>query len=196
MSIPTICGRCTKGNNGRCSKFLSSGGSAGKGTIGYYTGACDLFDGFTIEGVVEKPLHRFADERGWLMEVLRSDDESYPQFGQMYVTVSYPTTVKGFHYHRIQHDFIISLPGMIKVALYDGREDSPTHGKIQEYYIGPDNPTLLGIPPGVYHGWKAYTDMAYVISCPTELYNRESPDEYRIDPHTPNIDYDWGRIDR
>lgn len=196
MGVPKICGRCKHGDNAKCSIYIKSGGCNGKDRIGYYTTACNDFEPFTIDGVVEKKLNRICDERGWLMEVMRSDDDDFIKFGQMYVTTSYRDVIKGWHYHKLQWDYIISLHGMIKVVLYDGREDSNSYGKLQEFYIGPDNPTLIGIPPGVYHGWKAYTDTAYVVSMPTELYNREHPDEYRIDPYSREIPYDWNRVDR
>jgi dTDP-4-dehydrorhamnose 3,5-epimerase len=196
MGIPRLCGRCVHGDNAQCSINIRTGGVEGKDRIGYYTTACDKFEGFTIEGVVERPLTRICDERGWLMEVLRSDDPTYPNFGQMYITTSYPGVIKGWHYHKLQWDFITSIGGMIKVVLYDGRSDSLTYGKVQEFFVGPDNPLLIGIPPMVYHGWKSYTETAYVVSCPTELYNREEPDEYRLEPYTRQIPYDWSRVDR
>ena len=43
-----------------------------------------------IQGVHIKHLKVAADERGWLMEILRCDDEVFQQFGQVYVTTAYP----------------------------------------------------------------------------------------------------------
>ncbi|MBI3961573.1 MAG: dTDP-4-dehydrorhamnose 3,5-epimerase family protein, partial [Deinococcus sp.] len=44
------------------------------------------------------------------------------------------------------------------------------------------NPTLIGVPPGVYHGWMALEDDTQLISTASEVYNRERPDEVRIPP--------------
>jgi dTDP-4-dehydrorhamnose 3,5-epimerase len=43
-----------------------------------------------IDGVKVKDLKVIPDERGLLMEMLRSDDEVFQKFGQVYVTMVYP----------------------------------------------------------------------------------------------------------
>ena len=149
-----------------------------------------------IEGVRVRKLHPIPDERGYLMEMLRSDWEEFERFGQVYVTAVYPGVVKGWHYHKIQTDHFICLKGMAKVVLYDGREDSPTHGEVNEFFMGELNPILLKIPPGVMHGFKGISsEMTLIVNVPTELYNYEAPDEYRLPVHTSEIPYDWARKD-
>jgi dTDP-4-dehydrorhamnose 3,5-epimerase len=82
---------------------------------------------------------------------------------------------------------------MMKVVLYDGREDSPTYKNIVELFAGEKNPILISVPPGVYHGFKGIgTETAYFLSIPTLPYNYEDPDEYRLPPDTDEIPYDWG----
>ncbi|GFP23902.1 dTDP-4-dehydrorhamnose 3,5-epimerase, partial [Candidatus Hakubella thermalkaliphila] len=107
-----------------------------------------------IDGVKIKKLRVIPDERGFLMEMLRSDDEIFEKFGQVYVTAGYPGVVKGWHYHRKQTDYFTVVKGMAKVVLYDGREGSPTHGEINEFFMGDMNQILLKIPPLVMHGFK------------------------------------------
>jgi dTDP-4-dehydrorhamnose 3,5-epimerase len=149
-----------------------------------------------IEGVRVKPLRMIPDERGRLMELLRSDDEIFIKFGQVYMTTVYPGVVKAWHYHKKQYDNFVAIRGMIKLVLYDAREDSPTRGEINEFFIGEWNPQLVQIPPGVYHGFKGISETeAIVINIPTEVYNYAQPDEYRLDPHTGGIPYDWARKD-
>ncbi len=145
-----------------------------------------------IDGVVVKPLRVIPDERGFLMEMLRSDDELFQRFGQSYITACYPGAVKGWHYHRKQTDHFVCVHGMAKVVLYDGRDDSPTHGQLQEFFMGERNPILLKIPPLVMHGFKAVgVDTALIINIPTELYNYKEPDEYRVPWDSAEIPYDW-----
>ena len=149
-----------------------------------------------IQGVVEKKLRVIPDERGFLMEILRNDDSFYEKFGQVYLSVVYPGVVKGWHYHEIQTDNMAIVKGMAKVVLYDMREDSPTKGEIMELFMGDRNPMLVSIPPGVCHGMKGIgTEPAFMINIPTEVYNYDSPDEYRIPPHGSEIPYDWSRKD-
>ncbi len=146
-----------------------------------------------IKGVKTKNLRVIPDERGWLMEILRSDDEIFQQFGQVYITTAYPGVVKGWHYHKKQTDNFTCVCGMMKVALYDARDDSSTKGTIMEFFVGEKNPLLISVPPGVYHGFKGIgTDTAYFLSVPTLPYNYQEPDEYRLPPDTKEIPYDWG----
>jgi dTDP-4-dehydrorhamnose 3,5-epimerase len=149
-----------------------------------------------IHGVKIKDLRVIPDERGRLMELLRSDDELFTKFGQAYLTTAYPGVTKAWHYHKIQTDNFVVIKGMMKLVLYDSREDSPTHGEVNEFFLGEHNPKLLQIPPYVYHGFKCISEQeAMVINIPTELYNYKKPDEYRLDPHTVEIPYDWSRKD-
>ena len=149
-----------------------------------------------IEGVRWKKLKVIPDERGRLMEILRSDDELFLKFGQVYMTTTYPGVVKAWHLHTKQTDNVACLQGMIKLALYDARPDSPTKGEVNQFYLGIHNPLLIQIPPGVYHGWMCVSqEEAVVVNIPTEVYNYDSPDEHRLDPHENDIPYDWRRRD-
>lgn len=162
----------------------------------FYEEGVDKLGKVLIEGVRIKPLRVIPDERGRLMEILRCDDEIFQKFGQVYLTTAYPGVVKAWHYHRLQTDNFVVVKGMMKVVLYDERDGSPTRGEINEFFMGDYNPMLLQIPPMVWHGFKCISETeALVINCPTEPYNRENPDEYRIDPHHNKIPYDWSRKD-
>ncbi|MBL7075231.1 dTDP-4-dehydrorhamnose 3,5-epimerase family protein, partial [candidate division KSB1 bacterium] len=116
-----------------------------------------------IEGVKLKELRVIPDERGRLMEILRSDDEMFKKFGQVYMTTTYPQVVKAWHYHKIQDDNFAAIKGMVKVVLYDGREDSPTRGEVNEFFVGEHNPLLIHVPKGVYHGWKCIGEEEAIV---------------------------------
>jgi dTDP-4-dehydrorhamnose 3,5-epimerase len=147
-----------------------------------------------IIGVKVRPLRKLPDERGFLMEMLRSDWDEYERFGQVYVTAVYPGVVKGWHYHKIQTDHFICLHGMAKVVLFDGRPDSPTHGQINEFFMGEQNLTLLKIPQLVMHGFKGISsEMTLIVNVPTELFKYDEPDEYRLPWNSAEVPYDWER---
>ena len=149
-----------------------------------------------IHGVKTKTLRVLPDERGRVMEILRADDDLFEQFGQVYVTTTYPQVVKAWHYHRNQTDNIAAVQGMIKLVLYDPREDSPTKGEINEFFVGVHNPQLVRVPQGIYHGWKCISEEeAVIINIPTKVYVYEAPDEYRLPPHGSDIPYQWSRKD-
>ncbi len=145
-----------------------------------------------IDGVKVKKLKMIPDERGRLIEILRCDDEIFQKFGQVYMTTAYPEVVKAWHYHKNQDDHFACISGRIRLALYDARENSPTKGQVNEFIMDTENPILVRIPRLVYHGFKCVSNYeAFVINVPTNTYNRENPDEYRIDPYDNDIPYNW-----
>jgi dTDP-4-dehydrorhamnose 3,5-epimerase len=149
-----------------------------------------------IDGVKVKELKVIPDERGRLMEILRRDDALFAAFGQVYVTTTLPQVVKAWHRHEKQTDNIACVVGLIKLALYDGREGSRSQGELAQFYLGVQRPLLVQIPPGVWHGWMCVSlDEAVVVNVPTELYDRDHPDEQRLDAHDGPIPYDWRRKD-
>ena len=149
-----------------------------------------------IDGVSVKSLRVIPDERGRLMEIMRADDAQFEKFGQVYVTTAYPGVVKAWHYHKLQDDNMTVLRGMVKIVLYDDREQSPTKGTVNEFFIGDHNHTLLHIPKLIWHGFKCISEQeAMIVNIVTECYNYETPDEYRKPPHGSDIPYDWSRKD-
>ena len=145
-----------------------------------------------IQGVEVKQLTPRADERGFLMELLRNDDSIFTKFGQCYVSMNYPGVIRAWHWHEKQDDFFVVVKGMIKVGLYDMREGSPTRGEANEFYLGQNNNIVLKIPVGVVHGYKTVgTEPSLLINFPSEVYNLEAPDEYRLPWNTDQIPFDW-----
>lgn len=145
-----------------------------------------------ISGVIVKDLKVIADERGRLMEMMRSDESLFTKFGQSYITTGFPGIVKAWHYHEKQVDVWATAHGMIKLVLYDGRENSPTKGIINEFFMGEHHPILVVIPNKVVHGFKCIgTKEAIIVNMPTEVYDYNNPDEFRIPPFDPSIPYDW-----
>jgi dTDP-4-dehydrorhamnose 3,5-epimerase len=149
-----------------------------------------------IHDVKTKSLRLIPDERGFLMEILRADDrELFTKFGQVYISATYPGVVKAWHYHRLQVDNFVCVSGMVKLVLVDTRDDSPTKGAVNEFFLGAQNPTLVQVPNLVYHGWKCISpEMSLVVNVPNEPYHYTEPDEYRLEPHG-TLPYDWTRKD-
>jgi len=145
-----------------------------------------------IQGVFIKKLKVIKDERGWLMEILRCDDEVFEKFGQVYITTAYSGVVKAWHLHKKQTDNFTCIYGKMKVVLYDARENSPTKGEVMEFIIDENNRILITVPPGVYHGFKSEgNETAYFLSIPNLPYNYKEPDEFRLPPDTEEIPYKW-----
>ncbi|MBI3318253.1 MAG: dTDP-4-dehydrorhamnose 3,5-epimerase family protein [Candidatus Omnitrophica bacterium] len=148
-----------------------------------------------IQGVMLKPLKVIPDDRGRLMEILRTDEPIFERFGQVYVTTARQGVVKAWHYHKLQADYWACLTGKARVGLYDARGDSPTQGLTNEFLLTPEEPFLVKIPPLVYHGFKGMDSGGdtMIVNIPTLPYHYAVPDEYRVDPYDPKIPFDWKR---
>lgn len=150
-----------------------------------------------IAGVHIKALKLLPDERGFLMEMLRSDDPLFEGFGQVYITGCKPGFAKAWHYHRKQTDHFVCVLGKALVVLYDMREGSPTKGMVQEFILEAPPcrdhaPILLKIPPFVVHGFTALEDEeSRIINIPTLPYQYHEPDEYRFPWNSREIPYQW-----
>ncbi|MDB9315250.1 dTDP-4-dehydrorhamnose 3,5-epimerase family protein [Spirulina sp. CS-785/01] len=143
-----------------------------------------------IEGVQIHPLRRIPDERGTILHMLRNDAQHFDKFGEIYFSTVYPGVIKGWHLHTEMTLNYSVISGMIKVVLYDDRENSPTQGEIQEIFLGEDNYNLVIIPPFIWNGFKGMgTSKAIVANCATIPHD---PQEIqRRDPFDPTIPYDW-----
>ena len=147
-----------------------------------------------IEGVEVRRAKVLVDQRGRLGEIMRADDKWFEKFGQVYFTTTYPGVVKAWHCHKKQTDHIYVIKGMVKIVLYDGRENWPSYRTVNEVYLGEHCPGLLRVPPGVFHGWMGVSGQdAYIVNVPSQMYDHNEPDEARLDPHDNDIPYDWTR---
>jgi len=151
----------------------------------------------TIDGVAVRNLKRIIDDRGFLMEIFRSDWPEFQKFGQTYMTTCRPGVVKAWHYHKIQWDHFVPIRGNALIGLYDPREGSPTKGILQEIEVMEGEPKFIKIPPLVHHGFTPTDDKdIWVINTPTELYNYKTPDEYRLEWDDSEIGYLWRQRER
>ena len=143
-----------------------------------------------IEGVLIKPLTQIPDERGKIMHMLRADDLHFDKFGEIYFSVVYPDVIKGWHLHTKMTLNYAVVSGMIKLVLYDTREESSTKGELQELYVGEDNYVLVKIPPGIYNGFKGIGAKPAIVANCSDI--PHDPEEIRrIDPFSNDIPYDW-----
>ena len=143
-----------------------------------------------IQGVEVVPLRRIPDERGTILHMLRATDPHFVKFGEIYFSTVYKGIVKGWHRHRGMTLNYACVHGRIKLVLYDDREGSPTHGEVQEIFLGPDDYALVVIPPEVWNGFKGMSDpYAIVANCCTEPHDPKR--SARLDPFKNPIPYDW-----
>jgi dTDP-4-dehydrorhamnose 3,5-epimerase len=143
-----------------------------------------------IDGVIVKPLKKIPDERGCIFHMLRNDYPEFEQFGEIYFSMVYPNAIKAWHLHKKMILNYAVISGMIKLVLYDDRENSPTKGELMEIFTGEQNYCLIKIPSGIWNGFKGIGDKpAIVANCATIPHDPE--EIVRISPFTDRIPYNW-----
>ncbi len=137
----------------------------------------------TIQDVQCVPLKVNVDDRGYLIEIVRATDPYMKKFGQVYL-VSDPTRgiIRAYHKHDFLWDYFFISHGYAKFILLDDRKESSTYGHLNIFIISEKNPSVLIVPPGIYHGWMSLEDDTQMVSTASEVYNQEKPDEVRIPP--------------
>ena len=143
-----------------------------------------------IDGVEVIPLRRIPDERGTVMHMLKATDSHYRGFGEIYFSTVYRDVVKGWHRHREMTLNYACVFGRVKLALFDEREASPTNGELVELFLGPDDYSLVVIPPEVWNGFKGMAD-PYAIVANASTHPHDPARSDRLDPFENHIPYDW-----
>jgi dTDP-4-dehydrorhamnose 3,5-epimerase len=147
-----------------------------------------------IDGVIEERPPRHIDQRGSLFEVVNT---SHPFWSEPIVhcewVVSSPGMIKGWGVHLLGDDRYVVGAGRIRVVLHDGRVDSPSYARFAQFHFGDESPGWLLIPRGVWHASQNYGDTdAIFVNFPTQPYDYDDPDKYRLDPYDRSkIDFDW-----
>lgn len=143
-----------------------------------------------IDGVIISPLKQIIDERGKVMHMLRSDAPHFKSFGEIYFSTVNYGVVKAWHIHSQMTLNYAVVHGQIKFVLFDSRKESPTYGKIQEIFLGPDNYQLVTVPPLVWNGFRGLSESpAIVANCASIPHD---PNEIqRLAYNSDEIPYDW-----
>lgn len=137
-----------------------------------------------IDGVQIFELGNVPTRSGWMTEIFRSDwpvvDITVRQVN--WVELS-PGAVTDWHRHAAQTDHLIGVGGMIKLALWDGRDTSPTKGATEIVRFGAIRPVMVIVPPGVWHGLRNESGQpAGYINVIDQLYKHAIPDNWRASP--------------
>jgi dTDP-4-dehydrorhamnose 3,5-epimerase len=135
-----------------------------------------------IAGVAVRPAATQVDERGELCEIFNPSWKFHEApLVYAYQSMVRPHKVKGWIVHRLQEDRLFVSLGTLRIVLYDGREDSPTKGMINELFFSERNRAMIVIPIGVYHAVQNVGESdAYFVNLPTRAYDHAHPDKYRL----------------
>lgn len=130
-----------------------------------------------IHDLVFHPVRPVPHEEGHVTEVARASWDIGGPVVQVHITTTFAGRHRAWGLHQRSTDRLFVVSGLVKIAVFDGRLNSPTYGRVNEFLVSEKNPGLLVVPPNLYHGWKNIgTTEAVIINMPTALYNYENPD--------------------
>ncbi len=154
-----------------------------------------------IQDIIMYPLKVNKDASGLLVETLRTDwKEIYGpgrEFAMQYYSITHSGVARDedtWHYHLLQEDRFLVAQGAIVTAVADNRQDSPTNGLLNLFYMeAHTDPYILLIPKKTLHGFMAVSKTpAILLNYPTALYNPK--DEVRIPYSEVNIKMSNGSL--
>lgn len=144
-----------------------------------------------IAGVAIKEIRSVCKTNGYVTEIYRTDwgiDER--AVDQVFQVVMNPGAVEAWHMHGSTTDRFFAATGRVAVVLYDARPESPTRGMVNELRIGVERPTLVSVPPGIWHGVQNIGAVpAVLINLVDQAYIYEAPDHWGLPADTDQIPY-------
>lgn len=144
-----------------------------------------------LEGVSQKEIPNIITRNGVTTELYRPEWLVGPdQVRHIIHVILRADAISAWHVHEHQTDTIFVTSGSVKLVLFDDRPNSTTRGDINVFHLSRLRPTLISIPPGIWHGLQNldhsessfinYFDRAYVYT---------DPDEWRLPLDTDKIPY-------
>lgn len=146
-----------------------------------------------IDGVGVKEIRSVIKGNGYLTEIFRRDwhldGEPVDQVFQLLLN---PGVVEAWHVHEKTTDRFFVSAGRVRLVLYDARKDSPTHGRLNEFRIGIERPTIVSVPPGVWHGVQNIGEgAAILLNLVDHAYVYSGPDHWGLPQDTDQIPFSF-----
>lgn len=146
-----------------------------------------------IDGVRVREVRHIVTGNGITTELFRKDwGIAHSEVTAMIHVSLRPGAVSAWHMHKLKTDHLFVVGGAIRAVLYDDREASPTRGRVDALNLSPMRPTLVVIPPGVWHGIKALEpEPGVFVNFFDREYDYEDPDDWRLPADTSEIPYQF-----
>jgi dTDP-4-dehydrorhamnose 3,5-epimerase len=115
-----------------------------------------------IKGVKVTKLNVFSNDKGSVKHMIKSTDDVFTKFGEIYFSEILPGKVKAWNRRNEATRNYVVVEGKIKLVLYDGHET-------QDVIMGEGNYCLVTIPPKVWSGFKSLSGKKAIIADFTDL---------------------------
>jgi dTDP-4-dehydrorhamnose 3,5-epimerase len=156
------------------------------------------FYNLPIHGAIAFNLTKYSDNRGCFSETFREAWLEEAGITNKFIFDCYSLskntgTIRGLHAQKAevpQAKLVTVLRGSVQDVIVDARVNSPTFGKHCSILISEDEPKVVYIPEGCYHGFITLapdTVFQYKMNNYHSLQN-----ECGIAFNDPNLDINWG----
>jgi len=137
------------------------------------------------------PLKQLKNDLGSVKHMLKSTDEFFDGFGEIYFSTIFKGVVKGWKKHLEVPQNLVVPCGRVRFIVYDGRENSPSFGQVDEILLCPDtNYGLLKIPNKLWYSFRGEAAKeSVIVNCiPTQHDPKECVSKEIFDTEIP---YSW-----
>ena len=144
-----------------------------------------------LDGIAPKETSNIITSNGITTEIYRPEWPIGPdQIRHIIHATLRANAISAWHVHEYQTDTIFVTNGSIKLVLYDDRPESTTRGDVNVFHLSRLRPTLITIPPGIWHGLQNMESFESSFINYFDLpYAYEDPDEWRLPLNTDKIPY-------
>jgi dTDP-4-dehydrorhamnose 3,5-epimerase len=146
-----------------------------------------------MDGVHVREVKHIVTRNGLSTEIFRKDWGITPEVLHAIHVMLRPGTISAWHRHAQKTDHLFLVGGMLRIVLYDDRDGSPTRGKLEVLNLSDARPSLVVIPPLVWHGiHNVWHEPSCFVNYFDREYDYEDPDEWRLPADTDEIPYRFG----
>lgn len=144
-----------------------------------------------LEGVLVKEVQNIITANGMTTEIYRPEwPIGTDQIRHIIHATLRANAISAWHVHQHQTDTIFVIGGSIRLVLFDDRINCHTRGEINVFHLSRLRPSLITIPPGIWHGFQNLenTESSF-INYFDRPYINSDPDEWRLPSDTNKIPY-------
>jgi len=125
------------------------------------------------------PIPKHGDERGFLIEFLREDENILNFNGQIYAATMQPGDIRGNHYHNEKTEIFCALRGKLKIRI-----QSIKGGEIEEHMLDSTETQIqrVKVLPGFAHQLINYGDNeAVLLAYGDHIHDHSNPDQHHFE---------------
>jgi dTDP-4-dehydrorhamnose 3,5-epimerase len=141
-----------------------------------------------LSGMIKADLKIIEADSGSVYHGLKSKDNGFVDFGEVYFSTVEQETIKAWKLHKKMTLNLIVPVGKVLFCFMDARDTSKTYNKIHKVILSQEPYSRLTIPPGIWFGFKGLSNGLNLVCNVADIIH--DPDEV-LRKEINEIDIDW-----